>query len=386
MKHVAPALFLIAILFADSLQAQERSVLRLIPTEGRELTMDSEVQGALSSSDFLAPNNSYLEAWSITGQPGQSVTIDLISDDFDATLYVAGPGLTGSVYDDDSGGGCNARIAMTFLEAGEFHVVASSTASSATGTYTLRASSTPLPAPNYGCGELNPELLMALDNEDRLLSVGAPANGSFDGTSPTVMDDRPIQAWAYWGEAGQDITITMTSGDFDSYLYAYGPGLDGVQVDDDSAGELNARLTLRITETGAYMVGAAALGAGSTGSYALRVERAIGLADLEPSPIAVPGEASGFLNENDTPIDGRRAQAWTFEGTAGQNVTITLSSDDFDSYLMLMGPGIGGQMEDDDSAGELNSRISLTLPETGTFRIIAASLGAGTGAYTLRVQ
>ena len=231
--------------------AQEGSMLRLLPTDNRSLEVGSEVQGALSASDYLAPDDSYVEAWAIEGTPGQSVTVDLISDDFDAYLYVAGPGLTETLADDDSGGGCHARLTFTFLESGTFHVVASSTSSRTTGTFALRVSGSPGPAPRYGCGEPDPTVLMELPTDGRVLSMGQPASGRLEsGTS--IVSGRVVEAWQLEGVAGQAVTITMRSSDFDAYLFAYGPGLESVASDDDSGGDLDAQLTLRFHESGRY--------------------------------------------------------------------------------------------------------------------------------------
>ena len=80
--------------------AQGTSVLTLLSTDGRELEIGDEVRGALSASDFVTSGNSYVEAWALEGRPGQEVSIDLLSDDFDSYLYVVGPGLSETLTDD----------------------------------------------------------------------------------------------------------------------------------------------------------------------------------------------------------------------------------------------------------------------------------------------
>ena len=87
-------------------------------------------------SDFITTDGSFVEAWAFEGEPGQEVMIDLVSDDFDSYLYVAGPGLQETLADDDSGGACHSRINLAVLDRGLFHVVASSS-SRQTGTYQL---------------------------------------------------------------------------------------------------------------------------------------------------------------------------------------------------------------------------------------------------------
>ncbi|NNM34598.1 MAG: hypothetical protein HKO53_16075, partial [Gemmatimonadetes bacterium] len=195
--------------WAAPASAQQRSILTLLPTEGRELPMEGEVEGSLSAADFASPNGAYLEAWSLTGETGQSVTIDLVSDAFDAVLYVTGPGLAEALYDDDSGGACHARITFTLLEPGSFHVVASSTTSD-TGTFRLITSPRPTAPLDFGCGQVDPAVLMDLPTEGSL-EVGATTNGRLDFNSATVLEGRPLAAWEIQGEAGEGVTVTMSS-------------------------------------------------------------------------------------------------------------------------------------------------------------------------------
>ncbi|NNF27480.1 MAG: hypothetical protein HKN73_09690 [Gemmatimonadetes bacterium] len=365
--------------------AQQRSILALLPTEGRELPMEGEVEGTLSAADYASPNGTYLEAWSLTGETGQTVTIDLVSDAFDAMLYVTGPGLPESLYDDDSGGACHARITLTLLEPGSFHVVASSTTAD-TGTFRLITSARPTAPLDFACGQVDPAVLMDLPTEGTL-EVGSAATGRLDFNSATVLDGRHLAAWEIQGEAGEGVTVTMSSGDFDSYLYAFGPGMPQLQTDDDSGGDVNAQLTVRFTQSGRYVIGASSLGAGSTGNYSLVVTAALGPESLPvQGTVEVPGSANGDLRASDAVLDGRRSQAWTFDATAGQPVTVELISADFDSYLTVMGPGLPDPLEDDDSAGDLDARIAFTPTESGTFRVIAASLGVDTGGFELRVR
>ena len=80
-------------------------------------------------------------------------------------------------------------------------------------------------------------------------------------------------------------------------------------------------------------------------------------------------------------------QAWAFEARAGDLATVELLSDDFDSYLRVVGPGLSAPLSDDDGGNEgLNSRLDISFPEDGVYRVIASSLGGDTGTFTLRVR
>jgi len=83
-------------------------------------------------------------------------------------------------------------------------------------------------------------------------------------------------------------------------------------------------------------------------------------------------------------------QSWVdfygFSGTAGQQVTISLSST-WDNYLFLLNPAQDVATEDDDSAGGTNARIVFTLNATGTWYIAVNSFDPNVfGAYTLTLS
>jgi hypothetical protein len=374
---------------AGHLAAQSgASVFSLLEPEGT-LSMGEEVDGALSSSDYRSPGDSYLEAWAIQGTAGQQVTIDLISDDFDAFLFVAGPGLEETLYDDDGGGACHARLTFRFLENGTFHVIATSNGPRETGVYALRVSNQPGPRARYECGGVNPDILLALPTDDRVLRLGDVALGTLEWEGGRMIDGRLAEAWALEGVAGQSVAIRLESDAFDALLLVAGPGIAGAESDDDGAGDLNSLLTLVVPEDGTYTVVATSVGEGSTGPYTIGVEEPLDLNTLPTNErtVEVGGTMSGELTSADPRIgEGRFAQAWSLQGSAGQRYRIELSSSEFDCYLMLVGPGIAEPLVDDDSAGDLDARLVYTLPEDGTYRVIVTSAGAEeTGAFTLRV-
>jgi hypothetical protein len=101
-------------------------------------------------------------------------------------------------------------------------------------------------------------------------------------------------------------------------------------------------------------------------------------------------EQVGTLTAGDT-VEGMltgKPDRWTFTAGAGDVVTIDLrrTREDLDPYLQLLGPAGGAIAEDDDTGGNLNSRIRLALEEDGEHVIRAGGLGASRGPYELSLR
>ena len=105
---------------------------------------------------------------------------------------------------------------------------------------------------------------------------------------------------------------------------------------------------------------------------------------------AVKETHRGRLEEGDSahPQDGSYYDFYTFDTKEGFSIVIEMSSDDFDSYLLLNAPN-GEQLaqNDDVSEDDLNARIAITAPTDGTYTVFANSRSDGeTGGYTLSIE
>jgi surface antigen len=105
---------------------------------------------------------------------------------------------------------------------------------------------------------------------------------------------------------------------------------------------------------------------------------------------------NGTLSEGDEKLpNGWFFDRYSFEGVAGQTATISMTSDEINTYLMLCFIRPDGGIEravndiavndNDDCGCGTNARISLKLPKTGTYLIVATSLVdvGRTGRYTI---
>ena len=100
-------------------------------------------------------------------------------------------------------------------------------------------------------------------------------------------------------------------------------------------------------------------------------------------------EIEGVLELGDETLsDGSLYDLYPFDAEADQTITIEMTSDEFDTYLLLVdadGQTIGEN--DDISEDNTNSTITITLPETGTYRVVANAFDStGQGNYSLTVS
>ncbi|MCI5182535.1 MAG: hypothetical protein D3921_08460 [Candidatus Electrothrix sp. AW1] len=115
------------------------------------------------------------------------------------------------------------------------------------------------------------------------------------------------------------------------------------------------------------------------------------LAQAAPEPVQTELGAiiQGRLEEGDSRLSaGQYADAYTFAGTAGEEVLLNLASSDFDGFLSLLnseGDLIAIDDDTGDGTGALISKFSL--PETDIYTVQVSSYHADeTGEYTLSLH
>ncbi|WP_293191991.1 MULTISPECIES: PPC domain-containing protein [unclassified Microcoleus] len=78
----------------------------------------------------------------------------------------------------------------------------------------------------------------------------------------------------------------------------------------------------------------------------------------------------------------------TFEGRAGQSVTISVESRDFDTLVILLTPDAKVLAKNDDiSRSNSNSSVTFTLPASGRYTVVVNAYKKGErGRYTLTIR
>lgn len=240
------------------------------------------------------------------------------------------------------------------------------------------------------------------------IRLGQTVTGRLDSGDSTLDDDSYYEIWRFRGQAGDRVTVTLRSDDFDAYLAfgaRAGDDCEDCSTDDDGGGGTDSRITTTLPRSGEYEIRVNTLSEGETGDYALTVEEARAgerdngheIGEGSEDPVRVTGAlrlgqaVSGLLEESDPKLaDESFADYWTFRGAAGERVVITMESDEFDTFLAF-GRASGTEFEsidsNDDGEDGTNSRLEVTIPASGEYLVRANSLAGGeTGAYRLRVE
>ncbi|MBX3132271.1 MAG: PPC domain-containing protein [Gemmatimonadaceae bacterium] len=370
----------------------------------RMIRVGDSKTAALAASDPTLDDGSHYHLWYIEGRQGETAIITLRSSNFDAYLAVGRHGGDQLESNDDGAGGSDARIRITWPSNGTYVIRANSFAEAETGEYTLAVAS-----PAQGQGMSVADVLAQPVNAQRRLSVGRTVTAALAADDQTLEDGAHVQAWYLDLTAGQRVTVTQRSEDFDSFLrIGLLGGDDALDSNDDyNDDDLDSRISFTAERAGTYVILVSSFEGGETGEYSLEVSAdgsgggsaaevlgggATASGDARATrDIAFGQTVSGTLQEGDRVLedDGTFYDAYTFEGRAGERIIITMRSSDFDAYLSLR-TADGALIESNDDipgADTTDAQIAFTLERAGRYSIYANSLSEGeTGRYTLTLE
>lgn len=311
------------------------------------------INGELSVGDPTLSSGEYIDTYKFEGKAGQTVVIDLQADGFDPYLILRSPSGEQTENDDWEGSSTHARMELTLTENGNHRVTVTSFKKGDTGTYRLQ-----IPG-----------------GED------APRNQTVTGTlaagDATLSTGEYGDAYAFEGVAGQTVVIDLRSTEFDPYLILRTPSGETQFNDDWNSSSQQSRIELNLPETGHYSITVTSFKSGETGSYQLEYPSG---GNTPPSRTITGTLAAG----DNTLSSGEYLDLYGFDGVAGQAVVIDLHSTEFDPYISLKTPSGATEFNDDWNGSSQQSRIELSLPETGHYTITVTSYKPGeSGAYQL---
>lgn len=231
-------------------------------------------------------------------------------------------------------------------------------------------------------------------NETTPIVLGEPINNALSTGDCVLEDGTLIDFYSFNGTAGQPISISYSSTSFDTYLYLIDDEGDILTENDDSGTGTNSRIpvdggVITLPYTGEYVIGTNSFSPAS-GNYTLSLDTD---AACGATAISYNQTVAGTFANTDCAVNigGEPffTDRYTFNGTAGQQISIALDSTAVNSYLILHSPTGAASVENDDGGGGENARIPagtalLTLTETGTYTIEASTFDSfEVGAYSL---
>jgi hypothetical protein len=190
--------------------------------------------------------------------------------------------------------------------------------------------------------------------------------------------------WTFSGQEGLFTTISLTPGDtrMDLTLTLIDPrGQVLFVMDDGYEGDSEALTDVLLQETGTYIIEAREF-FNENGRYELDLLLSDEAQFGGGGSLPLGQEITSMLVENGKHI-------WSFQGVAGQNITVILSSldDQLDVILEIYGPD-GSQLGawDESFAGDAEVATGVPLPITGEYTILVRGFAGRGGRYQLSLD
>ncbi|MDJ0908267.1 MAG: tetratricopeptide repeat protein [Woeseiaceae bacterium] len=357
--------------------------------EGQDFGEAQVFTGELTRRSEVLDDGKRYDVHYINADAGERLEVIAASDAFDTLLFVfRGDDLIAQ--DDDSADNRNSRVVMTAPVSGEYVLAVTSYEADSLGQYWLavrRGIGGAAAAPAAG----DPEV----------------AYGTLGASSARLdTDNTPYAAHDLAADVGETYEITMESSDFDTFLILFDPAGNNILRDDDSAGGTNSRITFTAQTAGTYTIYANSYREDASGSYTLTVRRGTGsgggaIGGGTPGGGGVDESFGASLDINDVVMgeltraneridDGPYFAMHTVSADAGETLTFSLSSAEFDTTIYITNSDGDLLGSDDDSGGGVNgtdSQVTVTTATSGDLIVFASGYDASDlGTYTLTVE
>jgi hypothetical protein len=202
------------------------------------------------------------------------------------------------------------------------------------------------------------------------------------GRTSLVLDSSYVDRYALYGRAGQVLTISLDSPDFDPKLRLAFLGSTRVFEDDNSGDESGARFTVRFPSDSTIVLAVMSANPRGTGRYLLRVDEA-------PTLDRRGTDRVGYLESGDASFrDGAVIDYYLLDGLENDMFRVSAESGDFDPVVSLFTidhRGIAQNTRCDGGKGYVE--LDVELLQNGRYYVIVSGIGPGSrGAYTLKLE
>jgi hypothetical protein len=297
---------------------------------------------------------SLAKQFTFQGVAGTRITAGL-SSAVDTYLYLIGPGNALLASNDDGGAGSDSEIDWVLQADGGYILEATTFSPGVTGAF---------------------ELTLTCSDESECtepVACGAEVSGAWSADCPSIhRSGAYARLYTFAGLAGDRVTIDLSS-TVDTYLYLLDPAGAVLAYNDDVGMSTDSQIQETLSADGTYTIEATTLSPHRTGSFDLSL-RCAEASDCT-APIACGEQISGsWTGQCEAPDRwGSYGRLYTFEASRNQDITVTLTSRDVDTYLYLLDPDGRVAASDDDGGSGSNSRIEGTVLVGGTWTIEATT-------------
>lgn len=236
----------------------------------------------------------------------------------------------------------------------------------------------------------------------RNIAVGQSVSGDLSSDDELYPDTSYFQRWQLSTARGQDVTIDLSSSEFDPVLIVRGVA-DSSLINDDGGPGCASRVVFTAPNGGPFtiLVNTTASPHRQTGHFTLSVSSGSKPVDPMNSGDCQPGNSgptrtvsigqpiSGTLTSADELYpDTTYYQRFSFTARVGQDITIDLASREFDPVLIVRGTADSSLINDDGGPG-CDSRVVFTARTSGPFTVLVNTTAEPvrqTGRYTLSIS
>lgn len=215
------------------------------------------------------------------------------------------------------------------------------------------------------------------------VAAGQTRSGTLGLSDCMLPHEAPGEGWAFSTSVTTSVRVDLRSNDFDALIVITDMQFNPIAWADDTDEGTDAVLITSVP-AGSYVVWATTF-PGESGTYQLEVQEVETASCTEPTGSINAGQTiAGTLALTDCLMtSGAFADLWQFVTSTTVTLQIDLSSGAFDTYLYVSDNTGTFIASDDDSGGNLNSRLVLTLVP-GTYAFWASSYSRSmVGSYQL---
>ncbi len=352
----------------------DRGIMELVQSPGGKVVLDKKERLAAEDPRVGPREPSAHRAYTLSMDPGSIYTLEMTSKEVDSFLRLEDSAGKQLAADDDSAGDLNARIVFRPSREGAYRIIVATEDAGRGGSFQLTVR------------RLDVNELLVQGKSSVFAALGVPRFAV-----PVLMHDPRGRGQVFVGgtlfdAAGKpaaNVEVRFQWDKGNTSLKTNDQGVVRFRLADDRVKDLvlnvppQYKALVELTDADGKL-------------RLFRFFRDSGRARVTPPRGAVVQEVEGKLTDQD-PFDKvrpqRRQKVHTFKVEAGATYTFDLESLDFNSFLRVEDSAGKPLAEDDDGAGNYNSRVVLRPVKDDTVRLVVTTSEPGqSGAYRLIIR